>query len=268
LFQDTKAYLNAHEGLKAIYRAVQAEEAVEETKKEAALAIQSLNNNPHLRKALFLLPHNHPFSPSIEDVISFFFGVLSPSPANIYVSESIFKKRSHKSIELAERQEYVRKLFTDNGPLSHIWAYFPYLVKLNHHRSVPFLVNVIGDAVMTGNGHVNPLDIFHRLELAQKEASTFSHTAHVKNANLGKAWTKHVAGGREALLNVQKGVADFLKEMSKKGYLDQLACVSIPNSSTIDPAFSVINNQQNNRPTIDDPDTPPPLPVVAQHGIS
>jgi hypothetical protein len=144
--------------------------------------------------------------------------VLSPSPANISVSESIYKKRSHKSIALAERQEYVRKLFTDNGPLSHIWAYFPYLVKLNHHRSVPFLVNIIGDAVMTGNGHVNPLDIFHRLELAQKEASTFSHTAHVKNANLGKAWTKHVAGGREALLNVQKGVADFLKEMSKKGY--------------------------------------------------
>jgi hypothetical protein len=194
---------------------------LENHQQNAVLAIDKLEQNPLLRNSLFNLPLNCSYVPSVHEVLSLFFGVLSPTPIQINKARSSFVLRNKATITRNERMCFVRSL-TQFKSIATITNEFPALkIGLLHTRG-KFLNYIIGDDALNGLSTVSIGEIRRRLSLAQLECET-NLSVDTRSADLGKAWLKHIRGRAETIMKVQQGVAGFLRSLSQKGYLDELA---------------------------------------------
>jgi hypothetical protein len=78
-----------------------------------------------------------------------------------------------------------------------------------------------------------------------------NHAAHNQRADVGLAWLAHREGRQDAIILIQKGVAGFLKNLSKQGYLDQQAGVHLSSLSTPTHEKEDCHNEQNDPHVID-----------------
>jgi hypothetical protein len=262
---DRNLYLHACELLNPVNNALLTIKNSQSAANKAFQSLVTLESHHCLRNALFGLPALHPNPPSMSEIFQFYFGVLSPLPARIDISTQTIKLVDKSSIKKTAKNEYLREL-VKSPPFIALFHQYPYLNNLGHGLSPTFLSNILGDAVLRGIKPINIHDIRYRFHIADWEAR---HNLAICNqhADLGKAWLKHEKGRIEAIIDIQKNVADFLKDLSKKGYLDELAGVHVTSIPTENEEEEGEEEEESLHPQPSTPEATDPHVKDGHHGL-
>jgi hypothetical protein len=198
--------------------------------KASKATFQALEASPAIRKVLFGLPLDNCPAPTTDNVVQFYFGALSPIPKIINTLSCTFtpieKNKDKREDEHKQRRDYVTRLFM-NGPMGQLFQYFPLLSTHKLHQSISFYQKIIGDKILSSGGPFDAQDIIYRLGVAHKAIKDNAKTHENNYAQFGSEWVNRLTGGQEALIEIQKGVPEFLRWLAKEGYLDKLAGVVI-----------------------------------------
>jgi hypothetical protein len=170
--------------------------------KASSATFQALEASPQIRKVLFGLPLDESPAPTTNNVVQFYFGVLSPIPIRTINTLSctftpVEKNKDRTEAEHIQRKDYVKCLFT-KGPMSQLFEYFPFLSRLKLAKNIHFYQKIIGDKILLSGGPIDAQDIIYRLGVEQEAIKANPKTHGNNYAKFGSEWVNRLTGGQEA----------------------------------------------------------------------
>jgi hypothetical protein len=231
---DVELYNKAQSLVNTIARAAWESQGLQSQAEEAFWA---LSNQKELRNALFNLPTTNSITvPSIDDCFSFFLGPLSPYPTHIPDrlpgQALVFQPTplvTNKVAAARARTNAMTELF-ESPHMGVMLRDFPRCQQLIRTCVVNFGKNIFGVDVLNGLSHVNMRDIRYRLAVAETSLRDNPNNYHALSADHGNAWVVEEGGVRQAIVEIQGGMAVFLRELAARGYLDIQAGVASADS--------------------------------------